>query len=172
MLRYQALGNYFFMGGDLEELARAYWKNQYGAPQERTDLSFGDWMAERADWSKRWDGSVIRTDSVRHFMEDLEARGHIRPIPDGHIVVLCSDGKLFVACDTGGGTGPPPTIDLSDYLKKPVLAAPGGSGVPSAAPDDNIPLDIFGGRTALLGMPTTWVPITAMDGTVVYVPGY
>ena len=99
MLRYQALGNYFFMGNDLEELARAYWRHPCGEPPEPPRLSFEDWMRERAAWSRRWDGSAIRADTALHFMEDLEARDHVRRIPEGHIVVRTPDGKLFVAGD-------------------------------------------------------------------------
>jgi len=97
MLRYQALGNYFFMGNTPEELARSYWQFSFDDPPVTPPPPFAEWMAERADWSRRWDDSVIRTDTVQHFMEDLEACDHIRPIPAGHIAIFSRDGKLFVA---------------------------------------------------------------------------
>ena len=78
---------------------------------------------------------------------------------DDNCLLVGPDGKLFVECGT------------NDDVKFPT-DNPGDTGTPISVTGDNLPLFVYGGRTALMGAPLKWVQLTATDGTTVRVPAY
>lgn len=77
-MKYRAMDGYEIESENYQEVAEKMWQSMF-IPDENLQL----WMINSAKRAAIYNGSVIRTDSVEHHIEDLLDAGFLSKVPEG-----------------------------------------------------------------------------------------